>query len=766
MANRNILSKVTANLLGLDLSQGRDLGDGNYDFGEMPTDYSAFAFKGEGTTSNSGNPLTRPTTTPNPATNPLARPVVGGITQPPPGPTTQTYPFQPTPTNNQSQGFPSSVANNPYTPPPSLGSRTMPGGNTVSPITSGTTTPTDSGNIIGRPSPGAAVAKDGAIGQVAVNQVGNVLKSGAGVVNPVGRNTGTTNPVNNDPTAPANKPVPGVTPKIDQRGWLTLPDGTQLEHRHDPRIWGTTGEMVIGQYDPQTGEVRDNAPRDPRYWISTTTPPDESGNSYTVHRLRPEVLARLKGRVQIPQAGLGGYQEVKDPSKLEWDPEFGYLTTVDNIGPQDRENARRWGNFMMIAMGSVIGGAALSHSGLLGGSAGNPTPGGTTGGTAAGATGGTGATGAVGATGATGAATGATGAVNMGTINVVGRALPAAGGLSTGAVAGGAVGAGLTANALANPNTTTNQPNTTQNNTNQPGSTPPNPPANTPTGLEQVWNGVKYVWNGVKWVAQALGVVNALSGNRILPSGRDGPASGDDGTVNSLIRGALGVWDSNRNRQQYENEYREAADTADYNRQYRPDYLARLHEFMLNPERALNDPTYRAVRERGLTDLERRLNARGFNFSGNELGELTKYGQELDWKQIERERSALMEGSKLGDPTAAANILSRGASDSYRSRNNRSAGPGAALVNAGVQIAGRAISEWINALSSGKINWAEIPPDLQQSLRAEIPEDILIDAGVELPAGWGLDDIPDIYTDPDSGEVDDTEFWDWIWGDD
>lgn len=71
MANRNVISRVMANILGIPLTSGVDLGNGYYDFGEMPTDYSAFSFKGETPNTAAGNnPLGRdrgtPTTTGTP----------------------------------------------------------------------------------------------------------------------------------------------------------------------------------------------------------------------------------------------------------------------------------------------------------------------------------------------------------------------------------------------------------------------------------------------------------------------------------------------------------------------------------------------------------------------------------------------------------------------------------------------------------------------------------------------------------------------------
>lgn len=128
----------------------------------------------------------------------------------------------------------------------------------------------------------------------------------------------------------------GVDPRT---GRLTL-DGQVLD-RHDPRMWGRAGRYISdgpsgGGFTSESGEVNDS-------------------NS----RFTPEQRERLAGRVQVPQAGVGGYAEVIDPSKVEYDEELGLLTTPDNIGKQDDKNATRWGNAMMAILAGGAGALAL-----------------------------------------------------------------------------------------------------------------------------------------------------------------------------------------------------------------------------------------------------------------------------------------------------------------------------------------------------------------------------------------------------------------------
>lgn len=149
------------------------------------------------------------------------------------------------------------------------------------------------------------------------------------------------------PAAPA-RPTIGV----DQAsGRLTL-DGQLLE-RTDARMFGSAGD-VSGTVLLPGMTVEDLRNHDPRYWEQVERPGDDSG-PVMEWQLRPEIAERLNGRTQLSQTGVGGYSEVIDPSRLEWDDEFGIVTDPDNIGAPDDRRSRIIGALAM----AVFGGAAV-----------------------------------------------------------------------------------------------------------------------------------------------------------------------------------------------------------------------------------------------------------------------------------------------------------------------------------------------------------------------------------------------------------------------
>jgi hypothetical protein len=360
------------------------------------------------------NPLTgggTPQGTPSGSVpNPLSGGRGPGVSQPPPPP----------PPTTGAPNLGSAVQPNPAQPYPT----TTPNAGVVNPLGAN---PLSGGSSTASPS--GAAFKGGtplaAPGAAAPDTKPTTNTPNTGAINPLGgnvgrRGSGAPSPAGGTPGQPTNT----NTAAVDERGWLMLPDGSRLSHRHDPRIWGSSGTYNLPSYNPQTGEALEHVPANSPYWIVTQGQPDESGNAVTTARLRPEVLARLGGRVQIPQGGVGGYSEVKDPSKVTYDPEFGFLTTPDNIGVQDDANARRWGLAVMIALTAGTGALAMSTAGAAMGT-GAAASGGAA--TVPGAIG-TGTGVGVGTGLATAPAIGTGGAVGLGTINVTAPALAAGGG--------------------------------------------------------------------------------------------------------------------------------------------------------------------------------------------------------------------------------------------------------------------------------------------------------------------------------------------------
>ncbi len=173
--------------------------------------------------------------------------------------------------------------------------------------------------------------------------------------NPIGNSLGNQSISQLKPTNNQLKPQPTQTfgsdfqNKLGGNGFVYDPttgfgtyNGQQLgnEGRRNPVIWGR-----VGQYLSPAGATYGTSSWDdfarraaaaPEYWEPYTEyTGGDAGDSYTNYRLRPEVQQRLNGRVQVEQLGSGGYSELINPAAVEWDDEFGLLTSPDNIAGPD-----------------------------------------------------------------------------------------------------------------------------------------------------------------------------------------------------------------------------------------------------------------------------------------------------------------------------------------------------------------------------------------------------------------------------------------------
>jgi hypothetical protein len=80
--------------------------------------------------------------------------------------------------------------------------------------------------------------------------------------------------------------------------------------------------------------------------------------------LTPEAAERLGGRRQLSQLGQGGYNEMTDPSAVEWDDEFGFLTKPENISAHDTfSSGADW--LPLVAVGGL--GAAMAAPAIAAG---------------------------------------------------------------------------------------------------------------------------------------------------------------------------------------------------------------------------------------------------------------------------------------------------------------------------------------------------------------------------------------------------------------
>lgn len=150
-----------------------------------------------------------------------------------------------------------------------------------------------------------------------------------------------------------------------------------LSPQQRQNAFGRVGNVNLGSqvYDFSTGS-KPNVNFDPRFFEQYEIGLGDSGTT-TGYRLRPE-YQRLEGMVQvgIPDS-VGGYGEVMDPAGIQFDEDFGYLTSVNNIKDPETPRQRMIGNLAMAAWAAPLAYGVALDSGLLGaasnmGSAGFP----------------------------------------------------------------------------------------------------------------------------------------------------------------------------------------------------------------------------------------------------------------------------------------------------------------------------------------------------------------------------------------------------------
>lgn len=451
--------------------------------------------------------------------------------------------------------------------------------------------------------------------------------------NPIGNSLGNQSISQLKPTNNQLKPQPIQTfgsdfqNKLGGNGFVYDPttgfgtyNGQQLgnEGRRNPVIWGS-----VGQYLSPAGATYGTSSWDdfarraaaaPEYWEPYTEyTGGDAFDSYTNYRLRPEVQQRLNGRVQVEQLGSGGYSELINPAAVEWDDEFGLLTSPDNIAGPD--NGPDWLQPRNLA-GLAAAFAGASMFGYVPGFEGVP-------GLAGAGAGGLSAAEALAAAEGAGTLSTAGGVLGTPLIDATGAGLVGTSGVGAGTMAGTSLantGAGLSgANALAQAEA---------------------------AGLLSTAGGA----GGVPLAAAAGGGFPWQS------------ALGLAGGLGNLIMG---------NRTQ--NQFNDAADRADpfgtANRQRAQEMLWQLYS---DPSSIENTPGYRFARDQGEQGIERQAAKRGYFRSPNMLFDISKFNQNLAQQtyNAEMERIMRMAGVQF-DPSNAANIQANGIS---RSNNMMAAG--------------------------------------------------------------------------------------------
>lgn len=194
----------------------------------------------------------------------------------------------------------------------------------------------------------------------------------------------------------------------------------------------------------------------------------------------------------------------------------------------------------------------------------------------------------------------------------------------------------------------------------------------------------------------------------------NGNNSGTPDWLNAILQGA-GLYLGNQQQQQNINQYQQMstgiADKGDIGSGIRPDLMNELALSFSDPSKLLQDPAYANMRQQNLDNLSRTYAARGLNLSGNEMGGLEKYGENLDYNQIQNTRSQLMQAANLGDPSGMAKAQLLTLPYLFDMKNNSDASTNAGIMGLIGQLfggkgnnsgnLGSLISQWLNGGNNG-----------------------------------------------------------------
>lgn len=137
-----------------------------------------------------------------------------------------------------------------------------------------------------------------------------------------------------------------------------------LRNGQRANLHGSVGRNVLDASTGDPSALPANA-YDPRYYEAYTDYNGDAGE-VTRYRLKPEYADRLGGRTQLQSHSVGGYGEAIDPAQVEWDDEFGLLTSRTNIKDPATPRDNMLGNIAMAAMALPMGYAVALDAGLLG----------------------------------------------------------------------------------------------------------------------------------------------------------------------------------------------------------------------------------------------------------------------------------------------------------------------------------------------------------------------------------------------------------------
>lgn len=239
--------------------------------------------------------------------------------------------------------------------------------------------------------------------------------------------------------------------------------------------------------------------------------------------------------------------------------------------------------------------------------------------------------------------------------------------------------------------------------TGQPTNTMVNPPEITaPGGGNGLFN--QAIRTGAGQIPRLLS-----GGGNNNPAGR----SGEGGfNLGDLITGGIGAYQNNREVQWQQNMFNQLMNRGDYmDPGQRKELVRQLMESYTDPDKFL--APYKAGDDRDMENLRRQENARGFNMSGNELGDLTQLQSELRQKHLMDIRKDIRGSADLGHPAEMAGQGMRGLGSLAAVRANRN---NAAGQLANKLIGGKTVGDWIKGLMNGTISKDDLPPDFEEEI--------------------------------------------------
>jgi hypothetical protein len=400
----------------------------------------------------------------------------------------------------------------------------------------------------------------------------------------------------------------------------------------------------------------------------------------------------------------GGY--VKDPSKLRYDEDLGWVADQDNW--QDGSPGSIWKDPMFLTFLAITG-AGMGLQGNLGSLFG--------GGEAAG--------GQFAGIPELGAGSAVDGLPAMTEFNAAGA--------GAGATAGAATGGG-------------SAPFATLPEFVSPATTLPEMSA-IPPALQAGGGAATSILNNPLLRTAASTAIRAASSGGNSSGGRSnstGTGTGEGGSLTDWLTGILSAYQGNRNIQSWREETNNLMNRGDYNSQYRPGYLASLNESYTNPDKFL--APYAEGDARDQENMRRKLDAKGYNMSGNELGELTKLQGEQRYRHMNDYRNDIRSSIQLGHPEQMASAALRNLPGLFAARTDRDAGNNAflqRLLGGGSNSGGGSfIQQLIRAFGGG--GGEDIPPFAEE--------------GEFVSPATTLPEMENFTPEPVVGE----EWWNWL----